>query len=103
MPSVTTYRSLPLQLFLLLLALAPLSGTLGAAAPHAEGRRLVAGGGRPLLPSHRRDIFGPPSAGEKFLALVLPALAFTGLSLLFPTIVTVNTGVRRRRRSAAGE
>lgn len=102
MPSVTTHRSLPLQLFLLLLALAPLSGALRAAAPHGDGRRLVAGGRRPLLPPHRRDVVGAPSAGEKFLAMVLPALAFTGLSLLFPTIVTVNTGVRRRR-SAAGE
>lgn len=102
MPPVTTHRSLPLLLSLLLLALSPLSGALGPPAPHGDGRHLTTGRWRPLLPPHRRDIVGPPSAGEKFLALVLPALAFTGLSLLFPTIITVNSGVRRRR-SATGE
>lgn len=104
MVSVATHRSLPLQLLLLLLALAPLSGTLEVDAAPNEGRRLVAVGGWPLLAPYRRDVAGPPSAGEKLLALVLPALAVTGLSLLFPSIVTINTGTRRRRRhSAAGE
>lgn len=32
-----------------------------------------------------------------YLTYVLPALAITGLSLLFPNIVTVNTGRRLRR------
>lgn len=102
MPPVTTHCSLILQRLLLLLMLTLLSGVLGVAVPHVKGRRPAQGGGRYLLVPHRRDALGPPSAGEKFLALVLPALAVTGLSLLFPSIVTVNTG-RRRRRSAAGE
>lgn len=101
MPSVTTHRSLPLQLLLLLLAFAPLKPVLGAAAPHEEGRRLVTRGGWRLLAPNRHHSLGPPSVGEKLIALVLPALAVTGLSLLFPSIVTVNAG--RRRRSVAGE
>lgn len=40
-------------------------------------------------------------SSDGFLPYVLPALAITGLSLLFPNIVTVNTG--RRRRDAGGE
>ncbi|XP_066943060.1 uncharacterized protein [Macrobrachium rosenbergii] len=37
--------------------------------------------------------------GGSYLAYILPALAITGLSLLFPNVVTVNT-TRRRRRDA---
>lgn len=93
------HRSLPL-LFLLLLALASLRQVSTAAASH-EGRGLVPHGWVSRLGPQRQGSVAKASPAEKFLALVLQGLAITGLSLLFPTVVTVNTG--RRRRSTAGE
>lgn len=103
MPSVTMQRSLPL-LLLLLLAIASLRQEPAAAAPH-KSRGLVPRGWFSRRGPQRQDSVAKTSSAEKFLALVLQGLAITGLSLLFPTVVTVNTGRRRRRRrrSTTGE
>ena len=81
MLSVTMQRSLLLHSLLLL-----------AAVPQYETRNHMSTDSNPRFGSQRYTVSLKPSVGEKFLALVLQGLAITGLSLLFPTVVTVNSG-----------
>lgn len=113
MAAAPTRRSL---LPLLLVALAACLGAAsGAAAPDGQRLRVpVHHGGAPVATERRgqrgkqrmAQMYGgyddsEYESSDGFLPYVLPALAITGLSLLFPNIVTVNTG--RRRRDAGGE
>lgn len=113
MAAAPTRRSL---LPLLLVALAACLGAASGAASY-DGQRLkvpVHHGGPPVAMDRRgqrgkqrvseQQMYGgydEYESSDGFLPYVLPALAITGLSLLFPNIVTVNTG--RRRRDAGGE
>lgn len=117
MAAATTRRSL-LSL-LLVVALAACFGAVSGAAsrpvwnggqrqevPVHHGGAPVATDRRGQREQHRMEhSYGGYDSGyessDGFLPYVLPALAITGLSLLFPNVVTVNTG--RRRRDTGGE
>lgn len=59
------------------------------------GHPLAESDGRSFL--RRMEDYYYDTLDSDYLTYVLPALAITGLSLLFPNIVTVNTGRRLRR------
>lgn len=110
MAAVSTQHNLLLQRFLLCLLLVcllqlPTSVTFASSISHyIDSPKVPMAKDRQGL--HRQ--YGPsptyedPVGMEDYLAYVLPALAITGLSLLFPNIVTINTA-KRRRRDTIGE
>lgn len=72
---------------------APVASQDSASSP--LGHPLVESNGRSFL--RRMEDYYYDTLDSDYLTYVLPALAITGLSLLFPNIVTVNTGRRLRR------
>ncbi|XP_071546797.1 uncharacterized protein [Panulirus ornatus] len=103
MASISTHCSILLVLPLLAAYLQG-SNALAAGAFRDDTRLSALDDGEPSMAGrqgqiHRQEgYYHQPQSEENHLAYVLPALFITGISLLFPNFVTINS--RRRRRNA---